>query len=255
MAELFKEAQKVAIKFQAESSKVAKTTAGTDSTNSLPPRSLNFSHSSSVSDFNGSTRDSKDTPNTRSLLRKTTFTKADSPCRQRKTTFTLDDSPLNNLSETLNKALPHVESVTKDENGAVVLTARRVKAEGEAAVKRPGAGRGAAVRRSLPTSRGALKPVGLKLPSQVRLDCACSRAAGALCCCFHQNTQCAQKYAVHFQSKDAKRASVGLLEKRPRYGSSESVDDAMSIASTDSEASFSLPSGKRGLPPPKLRVS
>ena len=52
-----------------------------------------------------------------------------------------------------------------------------------------------------------------------------------------------------------KRSSVGKSEKRLRHDSGASTDDAMSIASNDSEASFcTLPSEKRDLPQPKLKV-
>lgn len=165
---LFKEAQRVAFHISASAPKVSDSSDRTESTSSLRPQALNFSNIS-VNDsvLSGTTDNSVHI----------SPPKLKSP-RQRKNTFTKEDSALENLSETLNKALPEVEPVPRDENGKIQFSAHGQKKVGE--VKSSGFARGGTIRRSLPTSVGrGLKPVGnkssggLKPPNQVILLVIC----------------------------------------------------------------------------------
>ncbi len=170
IVELFQEAQRVAFHLSAQARKEAGgTSVGSknSSCSSLPPQSLNFS-AVSASDCNVSaitTDNAPDTPKT-PRLRTGTFTKdKEKKPLQRKSTFT-KDSPLNNVTEALNKALPSVEPVPKDRNGAVRLFAHGPRKSDGAAP--PAFARGSGIRRSLPTSVGrGLKPVGIKSQIQV----------------------------------------------------------------------------------------
>ena len=127
----------------------SESSAGSGSVSSLQPQSLNFSNIS-VNDSVLSTADSSVHLSPQKLK---------SP-RQRKNTFTKEDSALDNLSETLSKALPHVDPVPTSEHGAIQFSARGEKRDEE---KSRGFARGSAIRKSLPTTLGrGLKPPGAK---------------------------------------------------------------------------------------------
>ena len=155
---LFKEAQRVAYHIKVTAPKGSDSSAGSGSISSLQPQALNFS--------NISVNDSVLSTWTADSSVHLSPPKVKSP-RQRKNTFTKEDSALENLSETLSKALPHVEPVPRNEHGALQFSARGQKKVEE--VKPGGFARGSAIRRSLPTSLGrGLKPVGGKSSSGSR---------------------------------------------------------------------------------------
>ena len=148
MAELFKEAHRVVYHIEATAPKGSESSV--ESENSVPARTLNFS--------NLSVNDSVSSVYTTDISAH--FSPPKSP-RQRKNTFTKEESALDNLSDALNKALPYVEPLQRDKNGALKFSASGQRKAGEA--KSGGFARGSAIRRSLPISMGrGLKPVGIK---------------------------------------------------------------------------------------------
>ena len=254
MAELFKEAHRVVYHIEATAPKGSESSV--ESENSVPARTLNFS--------NLSVNDSVSSVCTTDISAH--FSPPRNP-RQRKNTFTKEESALDNLSEALNKALPNVEPLQRDKNGALKFSACGQRKAGEA--KSGGFARGSAIRRSLPISMGrGLKPVGIKTDTgrKPQGQVIFLLVLFVQCLFFILNifwvvpicSACFFYYTGVYtlQQTYLKRSSVGKCEKRQRHDSGASTDDAMSIASNDSEASWcTLPSGKRGLPQPKLKVS
>ena len=147
MAELFKEAHRVVYHINATAPKGSESSIGSD--HSAPARTLNFS--------NLSVNDSISSVCTTDMNTHLSPPKLKSP-RQRKNTFTKEESVLDNLSEVLNKALPNVQPLQRDKNGAL-----KFSASGQRKPESGGFARGSGIRRSLPISMGrGLKPVGIK---------------------------------------------------------------------------------------------
>ena len=163
MAELLKEAHRVVYHINATAPKGSESSVGSE--HSVPARTLNFSNLSVNDSISSACTTDVNThlspPKLKSpRQRKNTFTKEESP-RQRKNTFTKEESALDNLSQALNKALPNVEPLQRDKNGALKFSASGQRKPEE--TKSGSFARGSGIRRSLPISMGrGLKPVGIK---------------------------------------------------------------------------------------------